>query len=226
MPSRAIVATFFALIAQTGMSDPRLDPTNISPTELKAAARQVRQTLYWGEKDLATYVTVVKHLLDTALANALNDGENAPAFAERVIGLSYDLASFTWPGWNESGIEVTQELQAVGLVAARLNVKFAEQYNAPAAIRHNGYWMLGAHLLANKEPAAAKEAWMQALKFRLHDDGLGIRTWMLLADVVGGEDSEGLDENLVKLDARGAKGAQVAEQIRTARKVFRPSPPP
>ena len=112
--------------------DASLDPTDLTPAEFIAAARQVRQTFYWDKKDLATYVTLTKHLLATAIENAQAEGEDAAAFGERILGIGYDLASMTWPGWDEEGIEVTDEFREIGLAAARLIVRIGDEHDAPA----------------------------------------------------------------------------------------------
>ena len=103
-----------------------MNPRSVSPDAFLAAARQIRQALYWEKKDVASYVVVATHLLDTALANSVGDTEASRFFAARSLGLSFDIASFTWPGWDEPGVTVTLALRAVGLEAARLNFRLAQ----------------------------------------------------------------------------------------------------
>lgn len=201
-------------------ADEFLDAKNLTPDEFKAAARNVRKTFYWEKKDLATYVTLTKHLLATAARRAGSEDEHSAAFGERVIGLGYDLASMTWPGWDEEGIVVTDELRQVDLAAARLIVSVADRKAAPAEGRHNNYWILGAHLLASGDSAGAKAAWQTSMDLHADHDGLGMLAWMSLADAVAGGSTDALDEYLVKLDAKGGPLAGTANQIRTARGVF------
>ena len=125
-----------------------MNPREVSPEAFLDAARQVRQSLYWKKKDLASYVVVTTHLLDTALANSNGNSETAAFFATRSLGLSYDIASFTWPGWNEPGVVVTPTLQAAGLEAARLTFELAQEAQAPEAVRKAAHFILGAQLLA------------------------------------------------------------------------------
>ncbi len=197
-----------------------LKPGNLTPDEFKAVARNVRKTFYWDKKDLVTYVALTKHLLATAFENSGVENEHSRAFGERVVGLGYDLASMTWPGWDEEGIAVTDELQQVGLAAARMIVRVADEHDAPAEVRHNNYWILGAHLLASGDPKGAKKAWQKSMELHADHEGLGMLAWMSLADVVNGDSAEALDDYLAKLDAKGGPLAGTASQIRTARGVF------
>ncbi len=197
-----------------------LSPNNLTPKEFVSAARNVRKTFYWQKKDLATYVTLTKHLLATAIENSQVDNRHAEAFSERVLGLGYDLASMTWPGWDEQGIEISTAFQEVGLAAARMIVQAGIQYEAPAEVQHNNYWILGAHLLAAGDNAGARKAWRQALALHSHDEGLGMLTWIALADAMDGRNVDLLVKHLSKLDAGSEDLKITADQIRTARLVF------
>jgi len=191
-----------------------MNPREVSPEAFLAAARQVRQALYWEKKDLASYVVVTTHLLDTALANSKGDSETAAFFAARSLGLSYDIASFTWPGWNEPGVVVTPTLQAAGLDAARLTFKLAQEGQSPEGVRKAAHFILGAQLLAAGEPAEAIRIWSTS------PDEKSSRPWVLLAQVVQGADADELDRALADLRAQGGEAEEMARQIQTARSVF------
>jgi len=196
-----------------------MDPRSTAPDAFLAAARQVRQTLYWEKKDLASYVVVATHLLDTALTNARGASEAAEFFRARSLGLSFDLASFTWSGWNEPGIAVTPALQAVGLEAARLNLDLARQSNAPENVRKAAHFILGAQLLASGDAYEAIRIWSSS------PDAKSTRAWVLLAKVVRGDDATELDAALEELLAQGGDAAETAKQVQTARAVFAPGSP-
>ena len=191
-----------------------LDPRTISPDTFLAAAQQVRQTFYWEKKDLATYVVVATHLLDTALVNAKGTSKAAQFFSARSLGLSFDIASLTWTGWNEPGIAVTPALQAVGLEAARLNLELAQQQKAPKSVRDAAHFILGAQLLAAGDAPQAIRVWSSA------PDARSTRVWVLLAKVVQGEDPSELDATLHGLLAQGGESGEIANQVQTARSVF------
>jgi hypothetical protein len=190
-----------------------MNPRDVSPEAFLAAVRQVRQSLYWEKKDLASYVVVATHLLDTALTNAKGNSESAVFFAARSLGLSYDIASFTWPGWNEPGVVVTSTLQAVGLEAARLNFELAQE-QAPEAVRKAAHFILGAQLLASGEPAEAIRVWSAS------PDEQSNHPWVLLAKVVQGGDVGELARALAGLQAQGGEAEEMSKQIQTARSVF------
>lgn len=199
---------------------PTLQAHNLTPTELRAVGQKVRRVFYWEKKDLPTYVALTKHLLATARSNAVSARDDAEAFGERVFGLGYDLASMTWPGWDEDGIEITPDIQATGLAAAEMIVSLGDEHQIDAAARHNNYWLLGAHRLAANDIAGAKTAWQSAIEVSHHDDNSGMLAWIALADEVGGADPTILDSWLAKLDDAGDDAQGRAAQIRTARGVF------
>ncbi len=191
-----------------------MNPREVSPEAFLAAARQVRQSLYWEKKDLASYVIVATHLVDTALVNAKGNSETAAFFATRSLGLSYDIASLTWPGWNEPGVVVTPTLQAAGLEAARLTFKLAQEVQATEAARKAAHFILGAQLLASGEPAEAIRVWSSS------PDEQSNHPWVLLARVVQGGDAGELDRALDDLEAQGGEAEGTSKQIRIARSVF------
>ena len=201
-------------------ADPLLRADNLSPTELRAVGQNVRRVFYWEKKDLSTYVALTKHLLATAIANATGNRDDANAFGERVFGLGYDLASMTWPGWDEEGIDIMEDHRAAGLAAAEMIVRLGDEHQIDVEVRHNNYWLLGAHRLAADDIAGAKAAWQQAIELSSHDDNSGMLAWIALADEVAGADSSILDSWFSKLDDAGDDARGRAAQIRTARGVF------
>lgn len=197
-----------------------LDPRNLTPDELKQAARNVRKTFYWEKKDLATYVVVTKHLLATAIENHKKGGECAKEFGSRVLGLGYDLASMTWPGWDEDGIDVTEELRKMGLEASKLIVVFGTEQGIPDKSLHDLYWMLGAHLLTDGNLQGTREAWEKALELHPHNDGLGMKAWIQLSRSIESGNQSELETLLEKLEASDKPLPDTAAQIRTVMNVL------
>ncbi len=74
----------------------------------------------------------------------------------------YDIASFTWVGWDEPGIEITVSERAAGLAAARSNLELAVELEKGDLATSRGSWMLGAHLLTEGEHDDAREAFTEA----------------------------------------------------------------
>lgn len=197
-----------------------LDPKKLTPDELKQAARNVRKTFYWEKKDLPTYVVVTKHLLATAIENHKEEGEHHKEFGSRVLGLGYDLASMTWPGWDEEGIDVTEELRKIGLEASKLIVEFGTQQGVSDESLHDLYWMLGAHLLTDGNSQGAREAWERASELHAHSESLGMKAWIQLSRSVESGNQSELENMLEKLEAADKPLPDTAAQIRTAMNVL------
>lgn len=71
--------------------------------------------------------------------------------------ISFNLGANTWPGWDE-GIVITATDLAVGLDAARTNLRLARELKRDAGPLSNAHWLLGAHYLAaNDLPQATGE---------------------------------------------------------------------
>src|SRR4051812_41778941 len=58
---------------------------------------------YWKKKDLQAAVTLgragIQHALGAAAWN--NDPEKSAALRGKAKAMAYNVASFTWPGWDE-----------------------------------------------------------------------------------------------------------------------------
>src|SRR4051794_31454663 len=76
---------------------------------------------YWKRKDLPTVVAVaragIQFTLTTALFTAAPD--QVEKLRSTAKAIAYNLASFTWPGWDEAGIVCTPADLAAGFDAAK-----------------------------------------------------------------------------------------------------------
>lgn len=110
---------------------------------------------YMKEKSLP----MVKMLAQAGIQYCLIQGQafknTDKAKADRIFSygktIAYDLASFTWPGWQESSINITQADLKLGLNAAKLNLRLAKSLKKPAMKMAYSYWIMGAQLLAHKQ---------------------------------------------------------------------------
>src|SRR5690242_6188654 len=77
---------------------------------IKTAAEVMRE-LYWKRKDLSASVLFACAGMSLGLAAAARADASDPSLGVQirglVKGLAYDVASFTWPGWDEPGIVIT-----------------------------------------------------------------------------------------------------------------------
>ena len=199
---------------------PELRLDELTAAELRSVGQNVRQVFYWERKDLATYIVLTKHLLATAIDRARSGGEGAAQFDERVFGLGYDLASMTWPGWDEAGVELTPEAQATGLAAAEYIARLGDEHDVDPRVQHNSYWMLGAHRLTAGDVDGARQAWQRSRDLDVHDDDTGMAAWLALVDEVAGANPDRLDSWLAKLDDGDEPAQGRAAQIRTVRHVL------
>jgi len=114
------------------------------------AYRQTMRAAYWDDKDVHIVVAVayagVSRLL-TEAARVDVDDETEHAMRSAAKGLTYDLASFTWVGWDEPGIEISPSERSAGLAAARTNLSMAYALAKGDLAISRAHWMLGAHLL-------------------------------------------------------------------------------
>ena len=180
---------FGAIAALAGIGD--IDAAAEAYTEVIRAA-------YWDDEDLTLTTAVayagVSRLL--AAAEAL-DAEHAHTIRSAAKGMVYNLASFTWPGWDEPGIELTASDARVGLAAARTNLAMAADLDKGDLALSRAQWMLGAHLLTKGEHDDAVAAFEAATS---HAGSAGVGGERLLAEAFG---------RLSRL-ARGDEGADVA----------------
>lgn len=121
---------------------------------------EVLRHLYWQEHDLTSCVLVAKAGLE--LGKHLPDDEAAQCYAE-LKTISYNLASFTWPGWNEAWLpEIPDEYIQLGYEAAKSNLFYAKELQKGDLILSRGYWMLAAHDTAQGNYLQAAQGFEQA----------------------------------------------------------------
>ncbi len=129
------------------------------------AYARLQSELYWKRKNLPAMVALSQAGIEHALAVAERcaDASQQQSFRQRAKRLAYNLASFTWPGWNEPGIELTATDLAAGLWAAELNVHLATVLQRPPADQAGALWVLGAQRLAAADHTGALDSFGYAL---------------------------------------------------------------
>ncbi|HEY2587795.1 MAG TPA: hypothetical protein VGI81_18765 [Tepidisphaeraceae bacterium] len=203
---------------------------------LGAAKRfvEVMRHFYWTEKNLPAAVAFGQAGAHFGLFHAARIDESDAALATQLRGvakgLMYDLASFTWPGWDEPGIPIMPADLAVGLDAAKANLRLARELNKGDLPLSRAHWMLAGHQLCAKDFAAARASYEQAGR---HAAAAGSKADELLAAGFGRlvellqSDDTGDDSELRRIQEqlRGLEnGPDFVQQIETARRVFQGSP--
>jgi len=125
--------------------------------------------LYWQEKALHAVVPIARAGIQYCLTKSRELREKDAESAKKLLNLakvmSFNLSSFTWPGWDEKGIVITETDLVAGLEAAKLNVRLVEELGADPSQLSNSYWAIGAQYLAMKDYAQAKAAFESAAKY-------------------------------------------------------------
>jgi len=127
---------------------------------------EVERALYWEAHDLAAEVFVAQQGIAFCLARATILSEDDPVVSRQLKAaasrIAFNLASSTWPGWDEEGIRVTADERELGAAAAAMALEISGELDAGAAALANGNWMVGAHHLAAGEPDQAIESFRRA----------------------------------------------------------------
>ena len=144
--------------------------------------------------------------------------------------MCYDLASFTWPGWDEPGIKVTQSDMWAGLDAAKANLRLGKELNKGDLPLSRAHWMLGAHLMAARRWPEAIEHFERATKYAetavSRPDALlsvGFATLTALLERPGDMAAAARLEEIKAALTPLEHGPDFVSQIETAAAVFAPS---
>lgn len=186
----------------------------MTAADLHAAAKAA----YWQDKDLRKAIELAQKGIRAA-ADAGDQGE------EKAI--NYDLASFCWPGWDESGIQIHSSELALGATAADRNLELAIVLNRPAVAMANAHFMVGAYHLAYRRLSEAKTSFIHFQRFAEDNHDLGqIRLadgyLALTAILAQAADGEARFENIVEnLRTSGVEhGPFFANQLVAAKRIF------
>jgi hypothetical protein len=143
--------------------------------------------------------------------------------------IAYDLGANLWPGWMEEGVTLGPVERAIGLDAARLNLRLGTELRRPDVPMGNAHWLLGAQLLASGDFAGARqELDAAAARFRTAAkpaEVLMAEAYAALADRLrlpsDGAAREALGVRLAVLLTLPDENAKFyAEQVRTAERAF------
>ena len=180
---------------------------------------------YWEDKDLAGATAIAFAGISRLLAEARGaDSTRAEALRSGAKQLTYDLASFTWPGWDEPGIIVTPPEMRAGFAAARANLRMAQELEKGDVALARAHWILGAHQLAAGHPDEGQASFQAAagLARRANEpaEAALAQAYEALAAVAQDPSRAArLDEVLAEL-AGIEGGAALAEQVTTAREAL------
>jgi hypothetical protein len=191
---------------------------------------EVMHHYYWKEKDLSRAIAFGRAGLQHGLTAALPLQAQQPGLADELRSagkaLAYDLASFTWTGWDEPGITITAADLRIGLDAARTNLRLAVELKKEPLPLSRAHWMRGAQQLAAGKLADAAQSFQQAATLAkasgTESEHLLSLGFVALVNVLQSQGKTGRDE----LEAIKTKLKQLEDgeffvgQLDTAFKVF------
>ena len=136
-------------------------------------------------------------------------------------GCAYNIAAFTWPGWDDSG-PISQESQELGQSAARVTLDLASQTDD---VTFNALWINGAHELNARNFDAAIKYFESTRDRADEEDGRCMAMgWIELSKYLNEPSTEKLTnlETAIKVlrETGQENGEFFAKQIETALDVY------
>ncbi len=196
------------------------------PLEILDAFKEIAKQLYWDSKDMAGVIIISGAAIQFAQMSVQNTSvkeDVARQMKEKAAAIAYNLASYTWPGWNKEGLEISIVEQKIGMEAAKTNLRLIEEMGRDNIQLARAYWMTGAHRLTLNNPDEAIYCFERSLKYAdwadnreetLLAQGYMILAQMLQSEKVGAQDLE-LLENLKKKMVELPDGDGFVGQIET-----------
>ncbi|AIE83401.1 hypothetical protein [Fimbriimonas ginsengisoli] len=147
------------------------------PKDAAEAYHRLGKDLYWKDKNLAAS----RAALTTGIAYALEQARNtgSPELIGAAKGMYYDLASFSWPGWDEPGIEIDEEALSFGEYAADENLRLAIELQRSDQPMASAHFIVGAFHLVRRRWPEARESFQ---RYRYHADRYGDAANAMLAE--------------------------------------------
>jgi hypothetical protein len=134
-----------------------------TPPDVMRLFGDVAQWLYSARKDVAGMIAVTRAGIQFGLSEAArSSGHEADQLRGSAKALAFNLASNTWPGWQDAGITLTESDRHVGLDAAKLNLRLAIELRRDDLPLCNAHWILGAQQLADGQLEPARAAFARA----------------------------------------------------------------
>lgn len=182
-----------------------------SPIDAAGLFLDLAKDWYWKEKDLPMVILASQAGIHFCLQKAMDepDADAAGALRQKAMSLSYNLASFAWPAWDDALIVTTDTTNHIALDAAYLHVRLATELGVDAEKMSAAQWVVGAAYLAMEEyePAAkafelARNAAFEAGSAAFEDMNAG---YMAIAAIFAGDDTgqARFDEACARLRERG-----------------------
>jgi hypothetical protein len=209
------------------LADPSQLPATIetlnrheTPADAAKAYLDLILHLYWDRKNIAAVIP----LAQAGIAYTLQQ----PDLQKTAKALTYNLASFCWPGWDEPGIPLGEPEIAAGEQAAQQHAQIIETLPATAIEKSRTAWMTGAYHLARRRYPQAIDSFNHAADLAQQagseTEHLLNRGYALLAQDLAAHtpESQAQFEHLKSQLNALQDGPEFVTQLETAHAAFRP----
>lgn len=198
-----------------------------SPAARVQGYHDLMKHAYWQLKDLPATIRIGKAGVAIGEVLAESYPKQNDEIMSQVKAIHYDLASFTWPGWDEPDLSITEAQIRLGLESAERNLQLAIDLHKPPLPRSRAYWMLAAQEIAARQYTQAREHFSRAEQAARETDSaadqLLSRGFVQVAGLLADPDNPVLSEKLdeVKAALQGEEhGEFFIQQMDDALRVF------
>jgi len=201
------------------------------PFTITSTFNDVVRHLYWEDKDLPAVVSIgragIQFGLAASKAAEIENTEAAKELKTKTRAIAFNVASFTWPGWDEEGIDPNSTDVQLGYDAAKLGVRLNEEMDADPLNFSSAFWMLGAHQLAAAKSIRAQQSFSQSAEYAV---AASSKSYELLAEafeiLAKAQADPGDSGRTDKMDSvknaltKEEHGPDFVDQVDTAARVF------
>lgn len=173
---------------------------------------------YWKMKNLPAVMAIAR--AGIGYFDKLGDSAKSD---KRIM--NYNLASFTWTGWDEPGIVISPADQKLGLAAAQASLQAVREMNLGEIPLARGCWMVGVHHLALKDYLAAIAGLCESESYAAQAGNRGeellARGFREMAEIEeSGGSPAALERFKAELKNLGDDGVEFARQIEVAQRLW------
>lgn len=148
------------------------------------AFRDLVKHAYWQRKDIPAVVQIadaaIGHCLRCAEEfAAANQTARSVAARKNARAQAYNLGSFCWPGWDESGVNLSPDAVDAGMRAAEQNLAFVHELELGDMLSAKAHWLLGAHYLTRGNYTEARRLFSKSAESAERASSVPVR---LMAD--------------------------------------------
>ena len=198
-----------------------------SPSAQVQAFDQLARHVYWQNKDLHATIEILQAGLEFGESLLEEHPDEEAEIKSQLKAIYYNLASFTWVGWDEPGFIVTPEQEQLGLKAAQVHLNLAMELKKDNLRPSRAYWMLAAQEISARQYKEAKEhfslAEQLAKQAGVTGEQLLAQGFLQLTELLIDPGNEVIASRLVETKAalqNEEHGEIFVQQLDTAEKVF------